>query len=263
MTTTTKPTIDELRKSLPEREIRSFESASAKDEDGELRLGLFVPFKSQSVDLGGFTEEIAPGAFRRTLKNSRNIVALWQHDHTWVIGAQGNDTLALRETDDGLDATATLDAKNPLHVGFHRSVALRYVTGTSFGFQAVRDEWENRDDGSVHRTLLEVKLFEVSAVTFPAYEASQAKKRGTVDAIPIEVLSVGTGLNLRDLAALLASATDGKVPLDQHGALRSWVQRLEGFLPEVTAPALNDWAARLAISERIARGAPVAKGLAA
>lgn len=254
----TTKSLDELRKNLPKRELRLVPHEAAAinlraDSDGP-KIDMFIPFNRDSVEMWGFTEQIAQGAFKRTIKNAKgsrqDIVSLWNHDASWVLGRQGNDTLTLRETEKGLEATATLDAEDPMHRHFARRVERRDVQGSSFGFETIKDEWRYDDDGTAHRTLLEVRLFEVSPVTFPAYPDSDAGKRSVLD-----IACVKAGVDLNELADLLQQAKEGKVPLEQHDALRSWVARLEGFLPSVTPTVLVDYAAKFAYREAVARGA--------
>ena len=232
--TTPKMSIDDLRKALPKREERMVPheagAISLRADDDGPKIDMFVPFNRDSVEMWGFTEQIAPGAFKRTIKNSKSsrsdIVSLWNHDPSWVLGRQSNDTLTLRETEKGLESTATLDADDTMHRHFARRVERRDVQGSSFGFETVKDAWEYKDDGSVHRTLLEVRLFEVSPVTFPAYPDSDAGKRSVLD-----IACVRAGVDLGELAEVLQRAKDGKVPAEASTALRSWVTKLEAFLP--------------------------------
>src|SRR3990172_8836299 len=111
-----KLTLDQLRKKLPERERRYMPAAEGasvelRAEGDAPKIGMFVPFNSHSVDLFGFTEEIAPGAFVRSIENGAraksrgngDILALWNHDPLWVLGRQANKTLELRESKDGLE----------------------------------------------------------------------------------------------------------------------------------------------------------------
>ena len=61
-------------------------------------------------------------------------------------------------------------------------VARGDVAGSSFGFEVQHngDRWDEKADGSVTRVLLRVKLFDISAVTFPAYPQSQAEARALI-----------------------------------------------------------------------------------
>lgn len=259
----TKPrTIDELRKSLPGRERRvipaeagSIEYRAAVGDVGP-KIRMFVPFNKRSEDLGGFQEIIAPGAFSRSLKNAKggkrsDVVALWNHDPAWVLGRQSNQTLTVQETRDGLEGTVTLDAADPMHQHFARRVERRDVQGASFAFRTVQngDDWSSESDGTILRTLKEVKLDDMSPVTYPAYPASGAEKRSVLD-----VAAVKLGLDFAELGNILAGAEGGKVARDAAGELRSWIVKLEGMIPEPPVPE-TDWRTRLMLRDRVVRGA--------
>jgi HK97 family phage prohead protease len=172
------------------------------------------------------------------------VVALWNHDPNWVLGRQSNQTLVLQETAQGLDGEVTLDGADAMHQHFARRVERRDVQGSSFGFETVRDEWQYNDDGTADRTLLEVKLFDVSPVTYPAYPDSDAEARSLVD-----LATVRSGLDVGALAALLRAVEHGKVPQERAPEVRQWLARLEGILPPAPVPPI-DWGRRLALRER-------------
>ena len=139
---------------------RRFAPAQVK---GRQLEGLAAPFNSVTT-IGGFKEQIAPGAFTRTLSESRDILALADHDAGKVLGRTRSGTLTLRETDRGLEfALALPDTSTGNDL---RALAERGdLGGVSFGFRCVRDSWA----GDI-RTLHEVELHEISVVqSFPAY----------------------------------------------------------------------------------------------
>lgn len=254
-----KKTIDELRKSLPEVERRYIPS---DDSAIELRqaegkapiIGMSIPFNKRSHDLGGFVEVIAPGAFARTIKNGasakrNDIVALWNHEASWVLGRQSNRTLTLREEPHALLGEVELDADDAMHRHFARRIERRDVTGSSLGFTVTKEgqEWDMDGDQLV-RTLTEVRLLDVSPVTFPAYPDSGSQKRSIVD-----IAAVKAGIDLTDLAELLGGASAGKVAETQRDLLAVWIAKLEAFLPAPAVPE-KDWAARLQLRERLVRG---------
>jgi HK97 family phage prohead protease len=108
------------------------------------------------VDLGGDVME--RGAFAKTLSDNPTIPILWQHKSDEVIGSG-----TLRNTREGLAVDATLDMDDPTAVKAHRKLKLGLMKGLSIGFNSIQDEVKN---GIRH--LKEVKLWEVSIVTFPA-----------------------------------------------------------------------------------------------
>lgn len=121
-----------------------------------------------SADIGGhFTETILPGAFRESLK-SADVRALINHDSGRVIGRSSSGTLRLVEDENGLfveiDLPDTTDGRD-LAALLERGD----INGMSFGFRVTHDEWD--ETGPVPaRTIHEIKIFEVSAVAFPAYD---------------------------------------------------------------------------------------------
>lgn len=163
----------------PLREVRAYSSevrASPPTEDGgKLRFsGYAARFNSWSEDFGCFREQIAPGAFAHAIQ-ADDVRALHNHNPDYVLGRNRSGTLTLREDDKGLffDVLApdTQWARD-----LRESVLRGDVNQCSFGFGVVKDEWRTVD-GKDERTLLEVRLFDVSIVTYPAYPATEASAR--------------------------------------------------------------------------------------
>lgn len=165
---------------MKDRERRTFEVVGLKverrAEDGQpSRLaGHAAVFNSLSVDLGGFRERIEPGAFAATIAED-DIRALFNHNPDFVLGRNVAGTLRLAEDDRGLAIGIDLpdtQAARDLSVSIERGD----ITGMSFGFRTISDQWEMQDGDAV-RTLLAVKLFDVSPVTFPAYPETDVAVR--------------------------------------------------------------------------------------
>lgn len=136
--------------------------------------GYAAVFNSLSVEMYGFREKIAPGAFKKTLQES-DVRALWNHDTGKVLGRTKAGTLTCREDDKGL-AIEIMPPESAEHM--IESMRRGDVDQMSFGFEAIRDAWEeDRNAGTVTRTLLECRLFEVSVVAFPAYPDTSASVR--------------------------------------------------------------------------------------
>ncbi len=139
-----------------------------RPEGGRARLvGYAAVFNKLSEEIMGFRERIAPGSFSNSLAKPDDIRALVDHDPSMILGRNKSGTLKLEENTKGLKATIKLPDTQP-----GRDIAVSVergdVTGMSFGFQTITDEW-NIEDGQDVRTLKEVKLFDVSVVTYPAY----------------------------------------------------------------------------------------------
>ena len=159
------------------RQTRSIASDFITREDGEdLKIeGYFAVFNS-NYDIGpGMSESIAPGAFANTL--AEDIRALVNHDTTLVLGRTSAHTLELREDERGLWGRISINPKDTDAMNLYERVKSGDVSQCSFGFEIIREDTEISEDGSVHWTIQEVRLYEVSCCTFPAYESTNISAR--------------------------------------------------------------------------------------
>ena len=138
-----------------------------EDGDGMTFEGYAAVFNSDSEPLP-FIERIEPGAFRKSLQSRNEIKLLWNHDAGEPLASVRGGTLKLWEDEVGLRAWAKI-----ANTQRGRDTAELIRSGTidsmSFGFNVIKDSWS--DDGSV-RTLEQVRVFEISLVSFPAYTAT-------------------------------------------------------------------------------------------
>ena len=161
------------------RELRNFavkriELRAAANAPTQI-VGYAAVFNQLSEEIWGFREKIAPGAFAGSIA-AEDVFALWQHQSDKPLARKANRTLGLREDTVGLAVEIT-----PVDTSWGRdaiaSVESGLVSHFSFGFETIRDEWDWTDRNMPVRTLLEVKLHEVSPVTFPAYPQTSAEAR--------------------------------------------------------------------------------------
>ena len=152
----------------------SFETREA--DDGSLHIcGYFAVFGPVYEMNRWQSESIAPGAFRNCLDS--DVRALTNHDTTLVLGRTTARTLTLREDERGLWGDIIVNQRDLDAMNTYERVKRGDVDQCSFGFNIVDEETEFRDDGSVHWTIREVELFEVSVCTFPAYAETGVKAR--------------------------------------------------------------------------------------
>ena len=148
--------------------------------DGMTFEGYAAVFNSESEDLGGFREYIAPGAFKRSLQSRNEVKLLWNHDAGEPLASVRGGTLKLTEDDRGLKVEARL-ANTSRGRDVAELIRSKTVDSMSFGFSVIKDTWE----GNV-RTLNAVRLFEISLVSFPAYQATagtvSVRSSNTIDA---------------------------------------------------------------------------------
>ena len=159
------------------RQVRSIASQfQTREAEGELSIeGYFSVFNSIYELWPGATESVAPGAFSETLGN--DIRALVNHDSTLVLGRNKAGTLELREDSHGLWGKVKVNPNDRDAMNLYERVKRGDVDQCSFGFMIEDEETEFRDDGSIHWTIRKVNLFEVSVVTFPAYEETAVSAR--------------------------------------------------------------------------------------
>lgn len=142
--------------------------------------GYAAVFLKRSLDLGGFTEQIVPGAFARALREKQDVVALVDHDPSKLLGRSKSGTLTLAEDDKGL--LVSIDVPNTtLGRDTVESIRRKDISGMSFGFRTQRDKWDRDTKGLPLRTLLDVDLVDVSPVVFPAYPDTRVGVRSLAD----------------------------------------------------------------------------------
>lgn len=159
------------------RQVRSVPSTfkTRSDDNGMHIEGYFAVFNSNYEIFSDVTESIAPGAFTNTLGG--DIKALCDHDSRLVLGRNKAGTLELREDSHGLWGRIDINPNDTDAVNLYERVKRGDVDQCSFGFEIVSEETDFRDDGSVHFTICEVRLYEVSVVTFPAYAETSVSAR--------------------------------------------------------------------------------------
>lgn len=158
----------EFRTTTEDVELRS------APDGGRTLVAYAAVWEAESRDLGGFIERVMPGAFQRTLSMS-DVVAVVNHDQSQLLGRKRSGTLRLEEDGYGLryevdlpDTTAGRDLATSVERGD--------ITGSSFKFRAVHQEWDRSEDrGLPLRSLTEVALADVGPVTIPAYEATEGQ----------------------------------------------------------------------------------------
>ena len=164
----------------------TLEIREADGEEGKRTITGAIKYNTDSdvlTDWWGdeFVEQIASGAFSESLKE-RNVVALWSHDTSQVLGNTKSRTLRITDTDEEL--RFELDIPNT-SVGNDawELIQREDVDGVSFGFRVKPDgeKWEKieRDGKKIYRrTVLNAELIEISPVAFPAYPANEVSARG-------------------------------------------------------------------------------------
>ena len=137
--------------------------------------GYVARFNEEAVIGGEFRERLAPGAFKRTLREYPDVVMLLDHDSGRVLGRTSAGSLALSEDSVGLKFSLTPDSTTPEGQSAIGTVGRGEVRGCSFGFFIDAEEWEEGGRKLPLRTITDVSLFECTLTAFPAYPSTTAK----------------------------------------------------------------------------------------
>ena len=169
---------DETLKEVRCWDIKGLTLRVTRKEDGALPKieGYAALFNSNSEDMG-FVERIKAGAFKNALKIS-DARALFNHDPNYILGRQSNGTLVLKEDKKGLFMSVQPPDTQLVRDMVLSPIERGDITQQSFGFTIESDEWEGLDSDTPVRTITKVKeLFDVSPVTYPAYQDTSVALR--------------------------------------------------------------------------------------
>ncbi|MCK3890721.1 HK97 family phage prohead protease [Streptococcus suis] len=148
-----------------------------EQESGDLILsGYFIKFDEETELCPGYFEVIKREGVEKAIKDA-DIRALFNHDHSLVLGRTGNETVRLGVDDVGLFGDIIINKDDPQAVGAYARVQRGDVIGCSFGFFPIKINTVERDDGSYLDTILDLEIFEVSPCTFPAYPQTEIAAR--------------------------------------------------------------------------------------
>jgi HK97 family phage prohead protease len=153
--------------------------------DGKTLVGYAAIFDSPSEPLP-WTEFVRRGAFRKTIKDGADVRLLIDHEGV-PLARTKSGTLTLSEDEVGLRIEAELDETNPDAAKVISALRRGDLSQMSFAFQTVKDAWSQ--DRQV-RELKEVRLFDVSVVTYPAYEQTVAELRSANNTVADTVIAV-------------------------------------------------------------------------
>ena len=172
------------------KEIRAFDfevRAEESEERGHILTGRPIVF-GQRTDMGWYDEIIEQGALDETdLKDVRFLV---NHNTDMIPLARSrnntdNSTMQMTVDQDGMGIRVDLDVENNAEAkSLYSAVARGDISGMSFMFTVDRDAWDDVDSEHPTRRIRSLqKVFEVSAVTFPAYSQTSIQTRGLSEAL--------------------------------------------------------------------------------
>lgn len=169
----------EARKRMASAERITVDAQIRAASDGSMRIAGYAAMFNREASGLPFREAIAPGAFSRSLQSGEPVYLLVNHDMDQLpLASTRSGTLTLSEDDLGLYMEADLDPANPRAAELHSALARGDVDKMSFAF-SINDDGETREDGV--RVLRDLNLYEVSVVTWPAYDATEVGVRAEAD----------------------------------------------------------------------------------
>lgn len=152
-----------------------------RSEGGATHLSAVFPYGAETELAPGRREVIAPRAFRARIEAGGEIHLLSQHDYSKPLASTAAGNLALRDTDAGLEIRATVDGATSWAADFIAAHKAGLIRGLSPGFR-VDDGGDRveRRGADLLRTVTSASLWEISAVTRPAYPSAQIEARAWV-----------------------------------------------------------------------------------
>lgn len=188
--------IAEQQKEAPdsavERRFFKSKARAQKSDDGKMTIGGYGSIFNQYTNMGWFAEVVLPGFFDG-IKDDR-CACLFNHDPSKVLGRKANNTLSLLVDEKGLEYEAKLPSSQS---DVHELIEEGYIYESSFAFTVAKASWEEVDRSALAGLLSETdldmltyggkisvrklekgrELFDVSPVTFAAYEGTTTDTR--------------------------------------------------------------------------------------
>lgn len=169
-----------MRKDLEQRSYL-FDIRAENGEAGSIITGMPIVYNSRT-DLGWFDEIIESGALNGT--DLTDVRFLVNHDLSKVPLARsrrnnGNSTMQLTVDERGMSIRVNLDTENNADAkALYSAVQRRDITGMSFMFSVDGEAWDNLESEHPTRRIQKIgSVVEVSACTFPAYDATEINAR--------------------------------------------------------------------------------------
>lgn len=170
---------------LKGREVRRQPAAGiemrADDSDGMLKIAGYASVTNTPYDMGFYREQVARGAFAKTLSENPDVQLLVNHEGL-PLARTTNGSLTLREDDKGLHFEARLDPNDPDAQQLARKIQSGLMDQASFAFRVTRQDW---DEDYENRTIQEVSLDrgDVSVCNYGASPTTHVTMRSFVDGL--------------------------------------------------------------------------------
>jgi len=210
---------------------RTLERRTGKAQPIELRAGrsgspgalagYAIVYDSLSQNLGGFVERVMPGAVDKSLADGVRVLARYNHDDNFLLGATDSGTVRLESDGIGLryevdlpDTTAGRDV-----AALAKRGDLRH---SSFAFYVPPggEDWGFTMGDYPLRSLTAIQLVDVAPVNTPAYLDTTAAMRSLAAATGIDPAAIASAPLEEVRAALRGEAPQGTAQVDNHAAIQ-------------------------------------------
>lgn len=203
-------------------EIRAAESG------GATLHGYGAVFNRYSQDMGGWVEQVAPGAFTQTISQA-DVYGLFNHDPCLLLGSNTAGTMQLAEDVTGLSYDIDL-GQSSVARDLREWVERGEIRGSSFSFMALDVEWSVTDQDMPLRILKAVRLFDVGPVTYPAYlatmeDTAQVALRSLAADTGVDVAELVDAAGRRELRSYIGTTPQDQPEPAQHATPIAVAQR--------------------------------------
>jgi uncharacterized protein len=162
------------RKSLQARDIGQLDN-NQEATDKKIISGYFIVFDTETELYPGVREEVSPDALVGV--DLSDVKALIDHDTAKVLGRTKANTLSLSVDSKGLYGEIIVNESDQEAMNLYSRVQRGDVDQCSFGFEILSEEMIQNSDGTVKFIIKSINLYEVSVVTFPAYQETAVEAR--------------------------------------------------------------------------------------
>ncbi|MGX7009041.1 hypothetical protein SAMN02746068_01046 [Lactococcus chungangensis CAU 28 = DSM 22330] len=162
------------RKSLQARDIGKLDN-NQEATDKKIISGYFIVFDTETELYPGVREEVSPDALVGV--DLSDVKALIDHDTAKVLGRTKANTLSLSVDSKGLYGEIIVNESDQEAMNLYSRVQRGDVDQCSFGFEILNEEMIQNSDGTVKFIIKSINLYEVSVVTFPAYQETAVEAR--------------------------------------------------------------------------------------
>jgi phage prohead protease, HK97 family len=162
------------RKSLQARDIGQLDN-NQEATDKKIISGYFIVFDTETELYPGVREEVSPDALIGV--DLSDVKALIDHDTAKVLGRTKANTLSLSVDSKGLYGEIIVNESDQEAMNLYSRVQRGDVDQCSFGFEILNEEMIQNSDGTVKFIIKSINLYEVSVVTFPAYQETAVEAR--------------------------------------------------------------------------------------